>query len=326
MEGYAKQTFLALLNPYGTVVHTYPGIIDKVKPSIKKHGYAYYLGSKQTSMIPDSLIKRMGENGFLQHTIDRMSYGGRAVDMQLRSPLTGNLMTGSSSGTALNVFYRINDIGIGSDGGGSVLAPAAALNLYGFISPMIEQEYLRQYEKVSTDNIAFSPSLGLIGRSLDIIQKAAACALDMDLPEAATEQLKIVGIPAFHKRLRLDIYERREVLIPFVKETVQRGTILLSKEGPVDFYGLGDSIFGHFSDRTWAIQRKSGKGLMRVANMCGVSALAIPEEDLGCCTLLLCDSNPQDIMNMLKAAENYVKPQNALIDRYFGNFQMYFEG
>ena len=57
MEGYAKQTFLALLNPYGTVVHTYPGIIDKVKPSIKKHGYAYYLGSKQTSMIPDSLIK-----------------------------------------------------------------------------------------------------------------------------------------------------------------------------------------------------------------------------------------------------------------------------
>ena len=94
----------------------------------------------------------------------------------------------------------------------------------------------------------------------------------------------------------------------------------------MDFYGLGDSIFGHFSYRTWAIQKKSGKGLMRVANMCGVSALAIPEEDLGCCTLLLCDSNPQDIMNMLKAAENYVKPQNALIDRYFGNFQMYFEG
>lgn len=112
----------------------------------------------------------------------------------------------------------------------------------------------------------------------------------------------------------------------FVKETVQKGTILLSKEGPVDLYGFGDSIFGHFSDRTWAIQKKSGKGLMRVANMCGVSALAIPEEDLGCCTLLLCDSNPQDIINMLKIAENYVKPQSALIERYFGNFQMYFEG
>ncbi len=319
METYAKQTFLALLNPYETVVHTYPGIIDKVRPSMEKHGYAYYMGSKQTSMIPDSLIKRMEENGFLHHTVDRMSYGGRAVDMQLRNPLTGHPMTGSSSGTALNVFYRINDIGIGSDGGGSVLAPAAALNLYGFISPLIEREYLRQYEKVSTDNISFSPSLGLIGRELDIIQKAAVCALDMGLPE--TEQTKIVGVPE-----NLDIYERREVLIPFVKETVQRGIILLSKEGPVDVYGLGDTIFGHFSERTWAVQKKSGKGLMRVANMCGVSALAIPDEGLGCCTLLLCDSNPQDIINMLKIAENYVKPQSALVERYFGNFQMYFEG
>lgn len=321
MEGYAKKTFLALLNPFGTVVHTYPGIIDKVKPSVEKFGYAYYMGSKQTSMIPDSLIKRMEGNGFLRHTVDRMSYGGRAVDMQLRNPLTGYPMTGSSSGTALNVFYRINDLGIGSDGGGSVLAPAAALNLYGFISPMIEQEYLRQYEKVSTDNITFSPSLGLIGRNLDVIKKAVACALNMDLPGGADDQIKIVMVPE-----KLDIYDKREALIPFVKETVQKGMLLMSKEGPVDLYGLGDTIFGHFSENTWEIQKKSGKGLMRVANMCGVSALVIPEEGLGCCTLLLCDSNPQDIINMLKTAENYVKPQSPLIERYFGNYQMYFEG
>ena len=321
MEGYAKKTFLALLNPFGTVVHTYPGIIDKVKPSVEKFGYAYYMGSKQTSMIPNSLINRMEEKGFLRHTVDRMSYGGRAVDMQLRNPLTGYPMTGSSSGTALNVFYRINDLGIGSDGGGSVLAPAAALNLYGFISPMIEQEYLRQYEKVSTDNITFSPSLGLIGRNLDVIIKAATCALDMDFSGAAADQMKIAMVPE-----KLDIYDKRETLIPFVKETVQRGTLLMSREGPVDLYGLGDTIFGHFSENTWEIQKKSGKGLMRVANMCGVSALVIPEEGLGCCTLLLCDSNPQDIINMLKTAENYVKPQSTLIERYFGNYQMYFEG
>lgn len=321
MERYAKKTFLALSNPYGTVVHTYPGIIDKVKPSIEKNGYAYYMGHKQTSMIPDSLIKRMERNGFLIHTVDKMSYGGRAVDMQLRNPLTGHPMTGSSSGTALNVFYRINDLGIGSDGGGSVLAPAAALNLFGFISPLIEQEYLKQYEKISTDNITFSPSLGLIGRNLDVIKKAVVCALDMDLPKAEAERMIIATVPE-----KLDIYDRRETLIPFVKETVQRGTILVSKEGPVDLYGLGDTIFGHFSETTWEIQKKSGKGLMRVANMCGVSALVIPEEGLGCCTLLLCDSNPQDIANMLKTAENYVKPQSTLVERYFGNYQMYFEG
>lgn len=321
MEEYAKKTFLALLNPYGTVVHTYPGIIDKVKPSIGKHGYAYYVGCKQTAVIPDSLIKRMERNGFLRHTVDRMSYGGRAVDMQLTNPLTGHPMTGSSSGTALNVFYRINDLGIGSDGGGSVLAPAAALNLYGFISPLIEQVYLRQYEKVSTDNIAFSPSLGLIGRNLDVIKKAVACALDMDLPGVEDDRIKMTTVPE-----NMDIYDRRENLIPFVKGTVQRGTILVSKEGPVDLHGLGDTIFGHFSEDTWEIQKKSGKGLMRVANMCGVSALVIPEKGLGCCTLLLCNSNPQDIANMLKAAENYVKPQSTLIERYYGNYQMYFEG
>ena len=81
MERYAKKTFLALSNPYGTVVHTYPGIIDKVKPSIEKNGYAYYMGHKQTSMIPDSLIKRMERNGFLIHTVDKMSYGGRSLSL-----------------------------------------------------------------------------------------------------------------------------------------------------------------------------------------------------------------------------------------------------
>lgn len=320
MEEYAKKTFLALLNPYGTAARVYPGIIDQVKPSLQKHGYAYYMGSKQTSVIPDSLIKKMEGKGFLRHTVDRMSYGGRAVDMQLKNPLTGYPMTGSSSGTALNVFYRINDVGIGSDGGGSVLAPAAALNLYGFISPLIEREYVGNYRKVSTDGIAFSPSLGFIAREFDVLKKAAVCGLDVELPPADKESVRLIEVPD-----GVDIYGKREELIPFVGETVKRGTILLSREGPVDLYGLGDTIFGHFGEETLAMQKKSGKGLMRVANMCKVSALAIPQEELGRCLLFLCDSNPQDIVNMLTIAENYVKPQSVLVEKYFGNYQMYFE-
>ncbi len=51
-------------------------------------------------------------------------------------------MTGSSSGTAVNVFLGINDVGIGTDGGGSVLAPAAALNLVGYIHPEVGKKML----------------------------------------------------------------------------------------------------------------------------------------------------------------------------------------
>ena len=119
----------------------------------------------------------MEAEGFLTHTRDRMSLGGRAVDMQLVNPLTGRHMTGSSSGTALNVFYGINDLGVGTDGGGSVLAPAAALNLYGFISPLIEEEYLKQFQKVShRRHILFSVS-GVYQQGLGYAEKSGpGCA------------------------------------------------------------------------------------------------------------------------------------------------------
>ena len=90
--------------------------------------------------------------------IDYKSLGGRAVDLRYVNPLTGKWMTGSSSATALNVFYGINDLGIGTDGGGSVLGPAISLNLFSFISPLlVRKENCKK--KVSTDGIEFSPSI-----------------------------------------------------------------------------------------------------------------------------------------------------------------------
>ena len=80
----------------------------------------------------------------LLHTLDRKALGGRAVDAALVNPLTLRAMTGSSSGTALNVLYHINDLGLGTDGGGSVLAPAASVNLYAFISPSLDREHMRR--------------------------------------------------------------------------------------------------------------------------------------------------------------------------------------
>lgn len=320
IEAFAKRSFLALKNPYGSVAAVHPGIIDRVSAALAIHGNAYYMGIKDTPMIPGQLIKRLEDHGFLDHTRDIMSLGGRAVDLRLVNPLTGRWMTGSSSGTALNVFYGINDLGVGTDGGGSVLAPGAALNLYGFISPLIEEDYMKQFERLSTDRIAFSPSLGFIARDLGVLRHGVCAALNMN-----GEEGRETGTPVtVNVDSGIDIYGPRESLIPYLKDHAVKGKILVSQEGPVDVQGMGDSVFGHFDQATGEQQRMARKGLMRIVNMCGKSAVAVPGRKLGMTTLLICESQPEEIRAMLRAAEQYCSSRSELVERYFLNLDMYF--
>ena len=320
-EAYAKKSFVALKNPYDTVLEVYPGIIDEVKPSLALRGYAYYAGYKDTKAIPDTLAARLQRHGFLRHTRDRMALGGRAVDLRLVNPLTGKWMSGSSSGTALNVFYGINDLGVGTDGGGSVLAPAAALNLFGFISPLIEEEHVKAFEKKSTDGISFTPSIGFITRDLQTMETALRAGTGL-LDHGDDSHRRVPDFVAVSEAI--DIYGGREELIPYVKDVVRRGTVLVSEEGPVDLYGMGDSIFGHFGGETAGLQKLGKKGLMRVANMCGLTALTVPARELGRCRVYLCDSNPDDIAAVLARAARVCVPGSPLIERYFLNLEMYF--
>ncbi|WP_300963560.1 amidase family protein, partial [Faecalibaculum rodentium] len=121
---YAKKTFLAMKNPAGSVQEVFVNALDR----IGEENDCQYMGVKNVRQIPADLVKKLEGNGFALHTLDRHSHNGRAVDYNLHNPITGRPMTGSSSGTAINVFLGINDLGIGTDGGGSVLAPAAAVN------------------------------------------------------------------------------------------------------------------------------------------------------------------------------------------------------
>lgn len=324
IETYAKKTFLALKNPYCTVNKVYPLVIDLVAPALQEHGFAWYTGIKDTPVIPEKLKVSLKEKGFLPHTDDKMALGGRAVDLQLINPITGRWMTGSSSGTALNVFYGINDVGIGTDGGGSVLAPAAALNLFGFISPLIEQEHTRLYSKSSTDGILFSPSIGAIARDLQTLEQVLNPLLEINMAEESVygeDGWEWKVIPSENQP---DIYGRREPLIEYLNGILSPNTILISKEGPVDVNSMGDSIYGHFDKETEQCQAHSGKGLMRVANMCGKSALTIPARELGCCTVLICESKPEDIIAMFQKARSLTCKGSLLIQRYFMNFDMYF--
>lgn len=210
-----------------------------------------------------------------------------------------------------------------------MLAPAASLNLYGFISPLIEEKHMKRFRKKSTDGISFSPSAGLITRDMDTLEKAAGTALGLDLNKRERQQnreKKSLEYKLAETEKDLDIFGPREGLIEYVRDTVREGVILVSKEGPVDLMGLGDTIFGHFGQDTKKMQERSGKGLMRVANMCGVSALTVPDRGLGRCTVLLGGSRPEDIRALFDCARSCQTEPDALTERYFGNLSMYFEG
>ncbi|MEY8352144.1 amidase family protein [Lachnospiraceae bacterium 54-53] len=323
LEDYARKTFLALKNPYHTVIKVNPGIIDQAASILESSGYVRYTGVKDTPAVPEELKRRLNENGFLIHTADKMALGGRAVDLQLINPVTGRWMTGSSSGTALNVFYGINDAGIGTDGGGSVLAPAAALNLFGFISPLIEQERMKQHVKTSTDGILFSPSIGAITRDLKTMEQLLKPLLGMCLEETM-DLLADWNWREPGKEELPDIYGRRELLAEYLNRAVSPGNLILSREGPVDVHAMGDSIYGHFDEETKKDQARSGKGLMRVVNMCGKSALTVPVKELGCCTVLICESRKEDIAAMFRKAGELAVTPSPLIRKYFMNFDMYF--
>lgn len=323
----AKKTFLALKNPYGTVKMVFPLAIN----SQRDNEEVAYIGIKDHKSIPVSLIKRLEDTGkYALHTLDSLSLGGRAVDMSLKNPLTGNCMTGSSSGTALNVFYHINDLGIGTDGGGSVLAPAMSLQLFGFISSLIEKDTMERFLRISTDGLAFTPSVGFITRNWSLMKQTIAQVLELKsqtersprifvsekekIPWAGTETIS-------YPKLDGD----RETLIAFLKAQLPKCDFLVSYEGPVDVQGMGDSIFGHFDDWTAQKQRDSGKGLLRVANMVNATAICVPDKKLGCGYVLLCENDLEKIQLMLEFAEKLVVEEDELIFRYFGNLDLYFD-
>lgn len=328
---YAQQTFLAIKNPYESVEKVFPQAIYKTEVFEETH----YVGVKNVSQIPKSILKKLNSYGYVLHTLDKASVNGRAVDIKLINPITGGKMTGSSSGTALNVFLGINDLGIGTDGGGSVLAPAMSLQCYGFISPLLEKEHMQQYSKRSTDGLVFTPSLGFICREFKVIKDSVRICLNLDmeseegqvqvlcsnevhqrLPEKEMLDLKIIEFPAFNTK--------REEMIEFLRQYLCDCDVLVHYERKIDVYGLGDSILGHFDRETEEMQLKSGKFLIRVANMAGATALCIPDTALASGFVLLCESKPDKIKKLLQFAEAFAEIKDELLERYFRNVDAYF--
>lgn len=316
-NSYLLRHRLAVLNPYHSVVKALDADPEK-----------YLIGVKNTASVPSRLVRQLEAGGFSLHTIDKKSgLAGRAVDLDLVNPITGRIMSGSSSGTAINVFAGINDLGIGTDGGGSVLAPAISVNIIGFISRLIAPDARPEAElKPNTDGIASRYSIGFMARQRDVLYRAIRVSMGAAPAEAYGTVYSDREYPGINSRVvpMMDALAPRKELAPFLKEKLAACDVMMVTEGPVDLEGFGDSLFGHFDERTKKIQEASRKGYVRVCNIAGATALALPQKGLGMSTLLMCESRREKVERLLRLAESIPPVRDELIERYFLDLQNYF--
>ena len=335
---YAKKTFLAMKNPYNSITKVFPLAIN----SFEKNSDTKYLGVKDVPTIPLSLVHKLEANHYVLHTLDKSSRGGRAVDYDLENPISGHKMTGSSSGTAINVFLGINDLGIGNDGGGSVLAPAMAVNCFGFISSLLETEYMKQFERLSTDNISFNPSLGYIARDFAEIKNAIECTIPLKeddgvinclIPDAKftvlnkniNDELKTLLKDVEIKETSMPEFTNdRKPLIEFLSKVIKKTDVFVSYEAKIDVEWFGDTVLGHFDEIMASKQLQSGKFLTRVANMVKATTITVPSKEFASAYTLFCEPKEDKIAKMLKVAEMLVAQEDELLDRYFRNVDQYF--
>lgn len=253
-------------------------------------------------------------------------------------------MTGSSSGGCINLLEGVNDLAVGTDGGGSVLGPALSTNLFSVMAKGLGLQGNR--EKKSTDMIGFLPGIGFISPYYQVCLEAVKSILELDFLPQRPDKLTI-GIPARdsivlphgedmvgllqpilradslqkHKIIELDFAgaEQRKKAIEIMTKSFKQGVdIIISVEGPVDYFGYGDSVLG-----SWKVgnisQEKSGKYLLRAANMVDATAVTIPTDQLATGIVLIIRPGIEIGLTGLVLAETltelFQRPQ--LFNEYF---------
>ena len=226
-----------------------------------KYKENYFLGVKNNKNIDRELLKKIcTDNEFIWHTIDRGSDRGRAIDIRLKNPITGNPMTGSSSGTAINVLYGINDLGIGTDGGGSVIYPAIVLNLYSFMGKGMG--LCGKHHKKSTEGIEFASGIGFISHDFSVIKKAIE-KLDFRKEKEKTIKKIKVGTLGIDKIENKELFEKVKInfggkeiniknslsddryeLMSTLDGVFKEKDIIIAYEKDIEIDGLGDSVYG----------------------------------------------------------------------------------
>lgn len=314
--------------------HDVPDILTE---KMKRWERIYLMGVKNSSGIDERAVKKLSQANFIFNTLDKMSDGGRAVDVNLRNPFSAGIMTGSSSAGAVNVLYGINDIALATDGGGSVLGPAFSLNLFSCLLKGLG--YQAQSKKKSTDGIEFSAGTGLISYDYSIMKEAVkvltgeygsdtgkitvAVPCNLTSPDGKNHMELLSGVLDGVENLEVREFEYpdfmdRESSIKAMKVIFANADVVACAEGPVDTMGIGDSVYGSFSD-TKASQARSGKNLLRIANMLNCSAVGIPCDVFSKGILLCASSGAACFSKLISLADHtaYKFMQSSLVQEYF---------
>ncbi|MGL5955279.1 MAG: hypothetical protein ACRC0X_01540 [Brevinema sp.] len=280
----------------------------------------YRMGIKDTPYIKKRWIQTL-EQSFAVHTIDKAAYQGRAIDSDLVNPLTLRLMTGSSSGTAINVLMGINDLGLGTDGGGSVIYPALAVNIFSVMLAGVG--FQTDITKKSTDNIPFSPSLGLMAFHKEIL----CSALELLIPKVSPhgdfaiggdqESLRLFGIHG--QIINLPDSDHREELIHYINGLFQTLDILLIKEHHIDIHAYGDSVLGTTSSFFAVEQQKSNKKIGKILNMIEASVFTIPDTEAASGYLIIAKKGMPYFQKAWELFLHTKELRTQLFLDYFGN-------
>ena len=204
-----------------------------------------------------------------------------------------------------------------------------SLNLFGFVSPLIDSEYMNQFKKVSTDGIPFKPSIGYMTYTYELLTEIIEDTLT--LPKSIDSSKIFVShsdnnIYPFETQAieMIDALGERDGLILFLRQTLPQCDMMITNEGPIDLFGFGDTVFGHFDETTKEIQKEAKKGYCRVVNMANATAICIPKQELAQAYLLISESKPEKIAKLLSVAKELVSEKDELVERYFRDLDLYF--
>ena len=324
-----------------SVVSINPHALDE---AARKHKGFSCLGVKDDAGLPQWLLNRFHESSdWLLLTVDRKADLGRSVDTALVNPLTYRPMTGSTSGGPLNVLAGANDVCMGTDGGGSVLAPALATNLYALMGKGLG--LLTTGEGCSTDGLSFRGGVGFIGRTLSLVVAAAelACGnslLDGELPrivapaygtamlpdggdarEKVDKYLAAAGLTSMSDVVFTDIYDRRHT-VRELASLWERDPLacVVTFEGPIDVFSADETIPRGFGGAaTDVVAGVRSKAVCKSVNMAGGTGVCVPVDELACGLLISCGPGVKAASGAVRLAHElvaHIKLPQMLI-RYF---------
>lgn len=329
-----------------TVIRLNEDALLEAAEILKINSKVITVGVKNTGQISRKYITKLIETKrYVWHTIDGMAEGGRAVDVNLINPITCRPMTGSSSATAVNVLYGINDVGIGTDGGGSVLAPALSLNLFSIMAKGMG--LCGNTDRVSTDGISFTPGLGVISHSFELARDTILMMLNIKEIESNIEDIKVaicrkgnIILPDGKdmeeklnlvvdrlKEIGLDVYEeelpdfkdRRNSIVK-IKKLMKTVDMVITCEGPIDLMGLGDSVFGSMGQFAKSAQDRSAKYMVKIANMLNATCITIPVDEIASGIVITSRAGREEGIKALKVAEK-LKDLYSMPELYYSYFK-----